>query len=350
MSIFVDMEKTLGKFRLRVQFEAENETLALLGASGCGKSMTLKCIAGIARPDRGRIVVDGETYFDSHRGIDLSPQQRRVGLMFQNYALFPHMTVEQNLRCGARREKNKALQSQSVAQVLESLHLTHQTKKYPHQLSGGEQQRVALGRILVSQPNILLLDEPFSALDSHLRFRLEQEVRSAIRDLGKTALLVSHDRDEVFRMADKIAVMNEGTIETLGPKGEVFAHPVTRSGAILTGCKNVSRLEGNFAADWGIPLDLPDHAPDITCVGIRMKHIRPGEGPNTLRCTVVEEIETPFSYTILLRPVGTDAPTPLGWELPKDEWARLRSPELTIHLPQESILLLKEGVIYADKP
>ena len=349
MSVFVEIEKTLGRFHLQAQFEAEDETLALLGASGCGKSVTLKCIAGILRPDKGRILVDGETYFDSHRGIDLPPQRRRVGLMFQNYALFPHMTVEQNLRCGAMRESGRDAKNQSVAQVLEALHLTGQAKKYPHQLSGGEQQRVALGRILVSRPNILLLDEPFSALDSHLRFRLEQEVRAAIRELGKTALLVSHDRDEVFRMADRIAIMHEGAIEAIGPKGEVFSHPVTRAGAILTGCKNVSRLEGDFAADWGVRLQLPNPSPDITCVGIRMKHIRPGEGPNTLRCHVAEEIENPFSYTILLRPVGTDAPTPLGWELPKDQWAALRGPEVTVHLPEESILLLKEGAYHADQ-
>ena len=347
MSILVDIEKKLGTFQLKVRFEAGNETLALLGASGCGKSLTLRCIAGIERPDRGRIVVDGKTLFDSEKHINLPPQQRHVGLMFQNYALFPNMTVEQNIRCGAMRETDKAGRETAVQQVLTSFGLQEYARHYPHQLSGGQQQRVALARMLVSAPNLLLLDEPFSALDSHLRFRLEQEVRDVIRALGKTVVLVSHDRDEVYRMSDSIAIMNEGTIETIGPKGTVFADPKTKAGAILTGCKNISRLERRedgtvWAADWGLSLDLPDLPEEMTHAGIRMKMIRPGRGENAVRCRVVEEIENPFSYTVLLRPMGAEHTVPLGWEMPKDTWRTLRAGEQEIYLPRQSILLLKE--------
>ena len=163
MSVSVDIEKNLGSFQLKVKFQAADETLALLGASGCGKSMTLKCIAGIEKPDRGRIEVDGVTLFDSERGINLTPQKRRTGLMFQNYALFPNMTVLQNIRTGANRETDRQKRSAAVDAVMESFGLTELSGRLPHQLSGGQQQRTALARILVSNPRILLLDEPFSA-------------------------------------------------------------------------------------------------------------------------------------------------------------------------------------------
>lgn len=347
MSVFADIEKALGSFCLKVQFEAENETLALLGASGCGKSMTLKCIAGIEKPDRGRIIVDGVTLFDSDKKINLSPQERRVGLMFQNYALFPNMTVLQNIRAGAKREKDKARREASVQQMLENFGLTELSDHYPSQLSGGQQQRVALARILVSDPQILLLDEPFSALDSHLRFRLEQEVRNVIRSFGKTVLLVSHDRDEVFRMADSIAVLSGGKIEVCGRKKEVFTKPGTKTAAILSGCKNISRLEKRsercvYAADWGIELTLAASAGNADCVGIRMHDVC-GEGQeNRFRCRVVEEIENPFSYTIMLRPVGAEAATPIGWEINKDTWHAMRAEEVDISLPPKSILLLED--------
>ena len=189
MAIFVDIEKKLGDFTLKAKFQAGDETLALLGASGCGKSMTLRCIAGIEKPDRGKIILDGVTLFDSEKKINLTPQQRHTGLMFQNYALFPNMTVAQNINCGAKREKDSKIRKDMVESVMECFDLGDLADRLPHQLSGGQQQRVALARILVSSPGILLLDEPFSALDSHLRFKLEQEVRRVIKRFGKTVLL-----------------------------------------------------------------------------------------------------------------------------------------------------------------
>lgn len=345
MSISVDIEKKLGGFTLRLAFEAGDETLALLGESGCGKSMTLGCIAGIVRPDRGRIAVDGVTLFDSERGVDLSPQKRRMGLLFQNYALFPNMTVLENIRTGAKRERDKAKRARAVETVMDSFGLGELASRYPHQLSGGQQQRAALARILVSAPMALLLDEPFSALDSHLRFRLEREVRAVIREFGKTVLLVSHDRDEVFRMADSIAVMHAGGIEVCGGRAEVFANPKTRAGAVLTGCKNISRLtrwEGNraWAEDWGMSLELPEGAGECEYVGIRMHDLRPGPGENSFRCRVVEEIENPFSYAIMLLAPG-EGNVPVGWVTEKHIWREHRAPELEINLPKERLLLLR---------
>ncbi|MBR0216819.1 MAG: ATP-binding cassette domain-containing protein, partial [Clostridia bacterium] len=175
MKLKVDIEKRLGDFCLRTAFEAEEGITGLLGASGSGKSMTLKCIAGIERPDRGTIELDGVTLFDSSRGIDLPPQKRHVGYLFQNYALFPNMTVRQNILCGLHHEKDKAVREKQLETMLSTFGLSGLEKHKPAQLSGGQQQRVALARILVTKPQLLLLDEPFSALDSYLRLRLQLE-------------------------------------------------------------------------------------------------------------------------------------------------------------------------------
>ena len=344
MSLQCDIEKTLGSFHLRVKLDAGNELLSLLGASGCGKSMTLKCIAGIETPDRGRIVLDGVTLFDSERHINLPPQKRRVGYLFQQYALFPNMTVAQNIRCGVR-DKKKA--DAAVREIMHLCHLDGLEQLRPHQLSGGQQQRTALARILVNEPELLLLDEPFSALDSHLRFRLEREMRDIVRRFGKTVIMVSHDRDEAFRLSASIAVMREGQIEAIGTRSEVFADPKTRTGAILTGCKNVSPLKklGEhrvLAQDWEMELELDRDVGDAAYIGIRMHDLTPDGAENCFRCLLVEEIENPFSYTLMLRRADRPDAAPVGWETDKETWRRLRGQELTIALPKRRLLLLKE--------
>ena len=246
MTLTADFEKKLDSFTLKVNMQSGTEVLALLGASGSGKSMTLKCIAGVERPDRGRIELNGRVLFDSEQKIDLPPQERRVGFLFQQYALFPHMTVQKNIACGIRkpegagrrdRRDQEADRDKRVAEMIRAMHLEGLENKFPAQISGGEQQRTALARILVNDPEVLLLDEPFSALDMHLRFRLERELRETLRQFGRPVLIVSHDRDEVYRLADRIAVIRKGAIDTIGTKQEVFADPQTVDAARLTGCK-----------------------------------------------------------------------------------------------------------------
>lgn len=350
MSLYVDIEKNYGKFHLKMNFESGNEVLSLLGASGSGKSLTLKCIAGIETPDRGRIVLDGRVLFDSEQGINLPPQKRRVGYLFQQYALFPNMTVFQNIAAGVRKERkaDKTQVEQIVREMTSAMGLEEMEHKYPYQLSGGQQQRVALARILVNEPDILLLDEPFSALDSHLRFRLEQQVRDIIHRFGKSVVLVSHNRDEVFRLTDKIAVVANGKVETVGEKHQVFRVPQTRNGAILTGCKNVSpakRLDDHhvLAVDWNMTLKVEEPLEDVAHVGIRMKYIHPGnQGENVFRCRVVEVIENPFSYTVMLVAIDEPGAVPIGWEMLKDTWERMADETVTICMPEKSILLLKE--------
>ena len=343
MSLSVDIEKTLGAFHLKVRFDADVGVLSLLGASGCGKSLTLKCIAGIERPDRGRITLNGVTLFDSARHIDLPPQKRRVGYLFQQYALFPNMTVRQNIRCGVREKENAEA---AVDGIIRKMHLEGQERLRPRHLSGGQQQRVALARILVNGPEVLLLDEPFSALDSHLRLELEQEVREIVRSLGKPVLFVSHDREEVFRLTDRIAIMRDGLIETLDEKNAVFADPGTVNGARLTGCRNISaiRVLGErrvLALDWGTELTLPRPAGDAQFIGIRGHDIQRGAGENPVHCRVAEAVENPFSVTLLLRPIGAGATGKLVCRTTKKYGAQ-HAQEMTVHMPKESLLLLKE--------
>lgn len=344
MALSVAIEKQLGSFRLKVDFEAETEVLSLLGASGCGKSMTLKCIAGIETPDRGKIVLDGRTLFDSEKKINLPPQARRVGYLFQQYALFPNMTLMQNVLCGVRSGGDR---KQRAREIISLMQLEGLEQKKPWQLSGGQQQRTALARILVNEPDVLLLDEPFSALDSHLRFQLERNLRQVIGQFGKPVIFVSHDRDEVFRLSDRIAVMEQGRIDAIGSKASVFQAPRTPKGAVLTGCKNISparRIDDThvYATDWNLTLTVPSVPERINHVGIRMHDISLQPGDNQVACQLQEEIENPFSYTLMLEPEG--AQSPIGMELSKEDWLRHRQERLTISIPKNSILLLEDHI------
>ena len=235
MSLQVDIERDLGHFTLRSRFESEGGVTGLLGASGCGKSFTLKCIAGIEKPDRGRIVLDGVTLFDSSRRINLKPQQRHVGYLFQNYALFPNMTVRQNILCGLHGEKSAARRQEICDEVLHLFQLEELVNHKPHQLSGGQAQRVALARIMVSRPKLLMLDEPFPALDSHLRMRLQLELLETLKDFSGDVLMVTHSRDEAYHMCGRIAIMDRGQLYPPRDTTGLFADPQTAVAATLTG-------------------------------------------------------------------------------------------------------------------
>ena len=230
MSLEVHIEKKLNGFTLRSDFTAGNTATAILGASGCGKSMTLRCIAGIVKPDKGRIVLD----------VHFKIEQIRRGLkQIQNYALFPNMTVEQNILCGLKAEKDKAARKARCAGMLRALRLEELASRRPAELSGGQQQRTALARILVGKPKILMLDEPFSALDSYLREEVEGEVGSLLAGFDGTALLVTHNRDEAYRLCRDMIVMDGGQVLRTGTTKEVFADPRSTAAARLTGCKNI---------------------------------------------------------------------------------------------------------------
>lgn len=234
----VSITKKLRNFTLDVNFKTDNNVLALLGSSGSGKSMTLKCIAGVEKPDNGKIILDGEILFDSNQGICLSPQKRRVGLLFQNYALFPMMTVLQNVLCGCHYIPRK-IRKERAMYIIEKFGLGGLEKVYPKRLSGGQQQRVALARMIASNPQLLLFDEPFSALDTHLRRQLNKLVSDILKDFGGAAIFVSHDSSEAFRLCPVIAIMEHGKITVHKDRLSLFKNPETITAAQLIGCENI---------------------------------------------------------------------------------------------------------------
>ena len=323
MSLEVNVTKRFDGFTLHAAFTAGDTATALLGASGCGKSMTLRCIAGIVRPDEGRIVLDGRVLFDSAQGIDLPPQQRNVGLLFQNYALFPNMTVEQNILCALKKEKDPAARRAACAEALRAMRLEELAKRLPGALSGGQQQRAALARILAAKPRILMLDEPFSALDSYLREEVEGEVGSLLAGFAGTALLVTHNRDEAYRLCREMIVMDSGEVLRAGTTKEVFADPRTRAAARLTGCKNILpctpldshtvRLDG---WDTTSRLALPVPA-GCTAVGIRAHDFTPctADASNAIPVKAVSTSENPFDWNLIC--TAPDGTARLWWKVSK---------------------------------
>jgi molybdate transport system ATP-binding protein len=347
----VDITKKLNNFTLKVAFSAGHETLAVLGPSGCGKSMTLKCIAGVETPDEGYIELNGRVLFDKRKKINLPPQQRRVGYLFQNYALFPNMTVEQNIAAaiqGAKQTKKELVEEKIKAFYLEGLE-----KVYPGQLSGGQQQRVALARLMAQNPEILMLDEPFSALDNYLRWQLEQEVAEILQRYRKPVLLVSHNLKEVYRLCDRVAVLNNGKLEAIALKQELFQIPRTVTAARLVGYKNISRIErlGEKrvkAIDWGVELDLkrpvPDSAGHIGLMGQFIRQAKRGDN-NTIVCRVLRVIEETFTTIVILQAEKASANeehNKLIWEMEKGSWQDLKdsTDSITVTIAANHILPL----------
>lgn len=312
-----EINRKLKNFELNVRFSAGKGCMGILGPSGCGKSMTLKAIAGIVTPDRGKILLSGtggeRVLYDSDKKINEKPQKRRVGYLFQNYALFPNMTVEENIGAGLR---GKAESREKIGEMTERFRLTGLEKHYPRQLSGGQQQRVALARILAYEPEVLLLDEPFSAMDAYLKEGLRLELARVLESYEGIAVLVTHDRDEAYQLCDRLLMMDKGNVLLEGMTRELFANPVTVQAARLTGCKNISRIErlGKHkvrALDWnGLELatELPV-TPDITAIGIRAHDFFPFSAEGGLVSEKAENIipvnnpvisEMPFEWYVTL--------------------------------------------------
>ena len=222
----LDIRLPLRSFRLELALALGRETFALVGPSGAGKTTVLRAVAGLARPERGRVVLDGETLFDSSVGIDLPPEDRRVGFVFQDYALFPHMTVAQNVAYGARN---------GTGDLLDRFRIEHLAKARPGELSGGERQRVGLARALARAPGVLLLDEPLSALDPHTRSALRLELKGLLDELDLPVLLVTHDFHDATVLADRVAAMAEGRVRQIGTASELIAAPADAFVASFTG-------------------------------------------------------------------------------------------------------------------
>jgi len=323
MSLEVTIAKRFEGFTLHADFTAGNTAAAILGASGCGKSMTLRCIAGVVKPDSGRIVLDGRVLFDSEKGIDLPPQQRNVGLLFQNYALFPNMTVEQNILCALKKEKDPAARKAACGSALRAMRLEELAHRLPSELSGGQQQRAALARILAGRPRILMLDEPFSALDSYLREEVEGEVGSLLSNFDGTALLVTHDRNEAYRLCREMIVMDSGEVLRAGTTKEVFADPRRLTAARLTGCKNILpcvRVDEHHVrlTGWERELTVALPVPEGCCaVGIRAHDFAPeaADGENRMPVQVGASSENPFDWNVIC--TAADDAGKLWWKVSK---------------------------------
>lgn len=303
----VNIQKKLKEFDLDVDFELKKGCLGILGPSGCGKSMTLKSIAGIVDPDDGIIslTMDEETvYFDSDKKINLKPQKRNVGYLFQNYALFPNMTVEENVAIGLSKNDDGKI----VSEMIKRFHLEGLEKRYPRQLSGGQQQRVALARILAYGPDVILLDEPFSALDTYLKEQLRIELVNMLKDFYGFSILVTHDRDEAFQFCDELLILDQGKIIARGETHEIFENPKKVEVARLTGCKNIFEIEiideHHFKSpEWEITFEVSEKiTPNITHVGIRAHDFTPAEKDdvNSINTANASKLEMPFEWEITL--------------------------------------------------
>ena len=362
MALQVKITKKLANFTLDVDFSVEQEIFALLGASGCGKSMTLKCIAGIEQPDEGVIVLNGRTLFDSGRKINLPPQKRQIGYMFQDYALFPNMTVLQNVMAGMGKRPSREL----AQEYLRQFHIEELEQQYPTRLSGGQKQRAAMARMLAAKPEVILLDEPFSALDSHLKWTMEQQMRQILQEVHKPTLLVSHNRDEVYRLCNVVSCVNRGKLEVIEPVKEFFRNPKTKTAAALSGCKNIADVElaheeGQTvlqAAQWNcnftftsFPTQMSENRmswDEVGAIGIRAHYLEPiyqgqqvqmAENDNILQLAEYQVIEDSFEWIVLFR--VSDKGDWIQWKTPKIQEQELELP-CRFRIRQETLLFLRK--------
>lgn len=340
--LLVNIQKPLSGFELDVKFETDDRPLGFLGASGAGKSLALRCIAGLETPTAGQIVLNNRVLFDSQRGINLPSRDRKIGYLFQNYALFPHLTIAENIAFGLPKGLSRTAIKQRVEAQLLAVQLPGCGNRYPHQLSGGQQQRIALARAFASQPEILLLDEPLSALDTHLRDSLEKLLVANVSNYRGVTLFVTHNLEEAYRVCQNLLVIEGGKVIANGAKQNIFEHPPTLSVAQLTGCKNFSRAvavasDRVEAIDWGCTLQTVEAIPDsLSHVGIRAHQITFVEDPdsssndpreNIFPCWLAAISETPHRMTLFLKlqqPPNSPQDYHLQAEVFKEKWDLLK--------------------------
>ncbi len=309
----------LESFPLEIGFELPaGSVLALFGPSGCGKSMTLRSLAGLVRPHEGFITIDEEIFYDSSQKRFIPARRRRIGFLFQDYALFPHLTVEKNIGFGLKHLTKNA-KAHKVHSIMERMRLKGLENRYPDQLSGGQRQRVALARTLVTDPGLLLLDEPFSALDRQVQKKLEKEVLDIRDAFSGTIILVTHSLDEAYRLCSHIAIMENGRILQLGSRDDILHKPLNRTVARLTGTENifdavVVEREGQKAVVYVKELECRLSVPnelgsENISLGIRPSQIKVFAsdefslelGENLLSGRVVQSIPGPDGQTLYIK-------------------------------------------------
>lgn len=311
MSISIHIRKKLASFTLEVNVDINDDNFALLGASGSGKSMLLKCIAGIETPDEGRIVINDKVVFDAKANINVPIQERECGFVFQNYALFPNMTVKENITCGIKEKRNRR---KIVEQLLKQYDLEEIQHHYPAYLSGGQQQRCAIARAMASNPSILLFDEPFSALDKPLKQKLLQELKVVLRSFSGTTIFVSHDHEEVYLLADYVGIIERGNLVEVNDKERIYHTPQYVSSAKQVGIENISSIKKIdkhtvYAKDWDMILTTKEEVEAYhTHIGIRQVPIQQTiQTENTYTVEVIDNIQQIHGEYAMVKKKGRDA-------------------------------------------
>lgn len=343
------------EFQLNADFKCGDGLTVMFGPSGAGKTLTLNCIAGLKTPEKGHISVDGTTYFDSEQNINISTRKRKVGYLFQDYALFPHLTVYENIEFGLRSKDNE----KKVGEMLDLFEIRGLEGRYPSQLSGGQMQRVALARALVTRPQILLLDEPFSSLDFIVRSRLRRDLKK-MRELIKIpVILVTHNPVEAYTMADTIVVFRYGGVGQIGTPEEVFTKPNSREVAQLVGMSNI--FKGKIAAMKGDNVVIQSHQeiiapktkgleigdeitwcirPDQVMVLRENKPIREVVAENLITGSIMEIVPKGASYLLFLN--GKQG---LEIEIPSHAFERLGlevGKTIRVSLKKSAVHIIKE--------
>lgn len=349
----VEFVKTLDQFELDVRLSEGAGAVGLLGASGAGKTMTLRMIAGIVAPDRGRIVLNNRVLFDGEAGVNISAARRKIGVVFQDYALFPNMTVAENVGFGLRAQPLHERQAR-VQEQLERMHIAELANRNPAEISGGQRQRVAIARCMAIEPDALLFDEPFAALDPHLRRQTEEQLREALANYNGVVVFVTHDMEEAFRFCTDLLVLDQGKVIASGPKHRIFEQPATVATARLTGCKNIvpaRRIGADRIAVEAWDCELVTKGPDaLTHVGIRSHQIvfqLTSIGENTFPCWLVTTSEAPHEMTLYLRlhaAPEAGVPPHLQADVPKEIWRTLSAEPQPWHvqLDPSRLLLLRD--------
>ena len=351
----IEAERRLENFTLKVAFTSGQGAIGLLGPSGAGKSMTLRMIAGVTSPDRGRIVLNGRVLFDSAAKQNVPAAQRRIGVVFQDYALFPHLTVAENVAFGLHALP-KPERNQRVERELAAMQIAELANRYPREISGGQRQRVAIARCMAINPVALLFDEPFGALDPHLRRQTEEQLRRTLADFDGAVVFVTHDMEEAFRFCTDLLVLDQGRVIATGPKHQLFEDPGTVAAARLTGCKNIVsaiRVAANRVKVPAWNCELGTARPidtALTHLGYRSHQVRFVQdlhGENVFPGWIVSTNEAPHEMTLYLRlhasPKPGD-PAHLQADVPKELWRSLNAhPQpWNIMLDPAKLLLLKE--------
>lgn len=351
MGLEVDIRKKVKGFSLDISFKNQGLHLGIFGASGSGKSMTLKCIAGIIDPDEGRIVLNDKILFDSEKNINIKPQKRNIGYLFQNYALFPHLTVEDNITISLNGKKEDT--RPKLEEMIKLFKLEGLERKYPKQLSGGQQQRVALARAIIKNPDILILDEPFSALDSHLKESLEVELFELLKTYNKEVVLVTHNREEVYKFCDYMIFIDEGKSIINENTKEIFNEPKYYKVSKLLGYHNISEIQymtNNTikATRWGISYKIDALLNnEFTCIALKdnllaLNNSSVSNGEIVVEVAVLDIIESINSFDLLVKNVSYMQGDSLSLKVDKKTFEAINLKDnLFLHIDNKALVYLR---------